>query len=280
MLQIVAQAQTHSVFVGIPPQSHIVKAIAGDTVEVQVLLKPGSSPATYNPSISQLNSMAQADAYFLMGLPFEEKIIGKIQSMLPNLPIVDTRSGIPMRHFGESEHHEHDSEEEAHHEHEVTDPHCWMSPDNLQLMAQTILRTLEETAPENADLFKRNYLIYCQKLEQTKVELQELMQTRQGLNVAVYHPAYGYLFDYCGIRQLVVEQMGKEPTAKALIHFAESIRSQGIQVMLLQQQFSARSASILSQQTGIRLITVNPLAEDAEDNFIEIIKALPETNPK
>ena len=140
-----------SVTVGIPPQAHIVKEIAAETVNVSVLLKPGASPATYNPSISQLNKLGTADAYFLMGLPFENRVIGKIEKMLPGLHIVDTRSGITFRYFNQTEIHKHG--DHSHEKGSVADPHVWMNTHNLEIIAKNILQELIRISPENKNLY-------------------------------------------------------------------------------------------------------------------------------
>ncbi len=44
------------VSVSILPQKYFLERLAGDLVEVNVMIPPGASPATYEPTVSQLES--------------------------------------------------------------------------------------------------------------------------------------------------------------------------------------------------------------------------------
>lgn len=54
------------------PQETFVKAVGGKRVNVESLIPPGASPATYSPQPSDMKSVEQADIYFRIGyIPFE-----------------------------------------------------------------------------------------------------------------------------------------------------------------------------------------------------------------
>jgi ABC-type Zn uptake system ZnuABC Zn-binding protein ZnuA len=46
--------------------------IGGGQVDVSVMVRPGSSPATYAPKPQQMAQLASAKIYFAVGLPFEQ----------------------------------------------------------------------------------------------------------------------------------------------------------------------------------------------------------------
>jgi zinc transport system substrate-binding protein len=98
------------VFVSILPQKYFVERIAGDLAEVDVLVTPGKSPATYSPTPAQVKTLAGADVYFRIGVPFENGFMHKIASIAPDTRVVDTRTGILLRdmedHIHEEDHHE------------------------------------------------------------------------------------------------------------------------------------------------------------------------------
>ena len=66
------------VFVSIPPQKYLVEELAGDLVRVEVLLPPGASPATYEPTPRQLANLDRAAVYFQIGSPFEGPLLKKL----------------------------------------------------------------------------------------------------------------------------------------------------------------------------------------------------------
>jgi len=49
-----------SVVVSIPPQAWLVRRIARDCVDVNVLIRPGQDPHTYEPTLKQMARLAEA----------------------------------------------------------------------------------------------------------------------------------------------------------------------------------------------------------------------------
>ncbi|MFH0911640.1 MAG: zinc ABC transporter substrate-binding protein [Planctomycetota bacterium] len=102
-----------TVFVSILPQAAFVEAVGGRFVEVSVLVGPGQSPHTYEPTPRQIAALEGAALYFSIGVGFEEGFLRKVESMFPHLRVVDMAAGIPFRAMTEAEA-EHGEEAEAH----------------------------------------------------------------------------------------------------------------------------------------------------------------------
>jgi len=83
-----ALAKKPVIFVSILPQKYFVEQIAGDTVDVEVMVMPGASPATYEPRPRQMVELAQADLYLAIGVPFEKVWLSRIHDTNPKLHIV------------------------------------------------------------------------------------------------------------------------------------------------------------------------------------------------
>lgn len=83
-----ALAKKPVVFVSILPQKYFVEQIAGDTVDVEVMVMPGASPATYEPRPRQMAMLAKADLYLAIGVPFERTWLPRIKATNPKLTIV------------------------------------------------------------------------------------------------------------------------------------------------------------------------------------------------
>jgi zinc transport system substrate-binding protein len=129
-----------SVFVSIPPQKYFVQQIGQERVDIQVMVKPGASPATYEPKPRQMAAISNTHIYFAVGVPFEKTWLKKIATANPNMRVVLTDRGIqkiPMaapRPHAEAEHREHGE----------LDPHIWLSPALVMIQARTILAAFQE----------------------------------------------------------------------------------------------------------------------------------------
>lgn len=112
------------VTVSILPQKYFVEKIAKDKIDINVMVKPGASPATYEPKPSQMRKLSKSMAYFSIGVPFEKVWLEKLQAANKKIILVKTQEGIekiqmlPHTHHDEEEHDEHKSHEDKHHDHE------------------------------------------------------------------------------------------------------------------------------------------------------------------
>ena len=82
------------VYVSILPQAFFVARIGGENVRVQVLVGPGESPATFDPTPRQMADIAAARVFFTTGVPMEEALLPRVLHNFPAVAIIDTRVGI------------------------------------------------------------------------------------------------------------------------------------------------------------------------------------------
>lgn len=261
-----------SAFVTIPPQAKFVERVAGQHVEVDVLVEPGHSPHTYEPTPSQMVRLAEADVYFLIGVPFEQILQNKIQSANPDMQMVDTGAGIELRrmkaHVHETEHAEHHSEDEG-----QMDPHIWLDPANAKVMGRNICETLVEMDAEHEAEYRSNLESFLADLDELDRDIRGITEELQTREFMVFHPAFGYFADAYGLEQIPIEIEGKEPSARALQRLIETARDEGIKVIFVQKQFSARSAEVVAGEIGGEVVQVDPLARDYFTGMREMAQA-------
>lgn len=104
------------VFVSIVPQKYFVQQIGKDLVNAQIMVRPGASPATYEPKPKQMADLSKAKIYFAIGVPFENAWLERIAAANPNMRVVHTDHGIEK--LAMAAHHHHDGDEEEHHKSE------------------------------------------------------------------------------------------------------------------------------------------------------------------
>ena len=109
-----------SVFVSIEPQKYFVERIGGEYIDVEVMVKEGQNPATYEPSPMQIGRLGNSSAFFSIGVPFENAFLRQISSNLPDLNLVDTSREIEKRKITEHDHDE-DSDSSDHNINEQLD---------------------------------------------------------------------------------------------------------------------------------------------------------------
>ena len=258
------------VFVSIPPQKYFVERLGGDYVKVSVMLPPGQSPATYEPTPKQMVELSAAQAYFKIGLPFEHALLDKIAKTIANLEIVDTCANIELHRMAEPHHHGHSHDCDHDHTAGELDPHTWMDPQAAKLQVQTICRTLCRLDPTHAPQYRENGGKLEQELDAVDAQIAELLAPWRGRDFYVFHPAFGYFAKRYGLVQVAVEAGGKEPTAKQLGTLIERAKAANVKLIFVQPQFSDRSARTVAESIGGAVVAMDPMAENYLDNLLEI----------
>ncbi len=267
-----------NVHVSIQPQKYFVERIAKELATVDVLVKPGKSPATYSPTPDQVRSLSAADVYFRIGVPFENGFMHKVESIAPNVKLVDCRQGIQMRTMAAHVHDHgskgHDEEHDDHGKTAGKDPHIWMSPLLVKHQAGIILKTLQEMDPDNAAVYKKNYMDFLQDLDTLHQTLSELLAPYNGAALFVFHPAFGYFADTYGMHQVAVETMGKAPKGKNLAKIIKRAKKEKAKVIFVQPQFDTNAARNIASAIKGHVVSINPLAYDYLANMQAIARAI------
>jgi len=272
-----------SVFVSILPQAFFVERIAGQRVRVEVMVKPGQDPHTFEPTPKQMARLAEADVFFRIGVEFENTLMPRIESTMKGLTVVDCREGIRLRQMDA---HEHDAEEQEAEEYageghlggeqEGTDPHVWLSVRNAIRIAATIHEALVRLDPEGRDIYDRGYGQLVEELEALDRRIAEILAPVKGEPFFVFHPSFGYFADEYGLEQIAVETGGAEPSARQLARLIEEAGSSDVRVIFIQPQFSHKSAGTIAAEIGAAVVPIDPLARDYIENLEKMARAVEE----
>lgn len=261
------------VTVSILPQAFIVKNIAGDLIDVNVMVPPASSPETYEPGPVKMAELRDSQIYFSIGMPFEASLIEKIRKDYTGLKFVEMNSGITLRNI--ESHHGHSSEV-PNELLETKDPHIWLDPVILIQMAQNTVNELIRTDPQNRETYITNHLELKKKLQLLNDEMADLFKESRKKAFFIYHPAWGYFADRYGFKQIPVEIEGKEPSASEMAELTEMIKKNDIKHIFLQTQSPESVVKSISAETGAQIKMLDPLKEDVINNIRESAKAIKE----
>ena len=252
-----------NISVTIEPQKRVIEAIGGELVAVNVMVKAGDDPHTYEPKPSQMVKLATSDIYFSIGLEFEDVWLQKFNNLNPKMLISDLSIGIKKLDFNENHHHDH--------EHGSKDPHIWTSPQNLKLMALNAFVTLSIQDPSNKDLYETNLNKFLHIIDSADITIKGLLNGRDK-TFMVFHPSWNYFTEHYHLNQIVVEVEGKEPKPKELVAIIQKARKQGAHIIFTQPEFSSKSARIIAKELNIAVIPISNLVYNIETTLIEFAR--------
>ncbi len=250
-----AWAASLPVLVTIPPQREWVREIGGNQVEVTVLVPPGANPHTYELSPRQLKVVQRARLYAAVGsgLEFEIAWLGRIEKLNPKLLVVDCSRGVETLEG---------------------DPHIWLSLKNVKTMVRNILNGLCKIDPSRASLYRKRASSYLAKLDSLDGEIRRLLDPYRGRAFLTFHPSWGYFARDYGLRQMVIEQGGKEPSPRALMALIRRAKETGIKVVFVSPQFDRRAAEAIARELQGRVVPLDPLAPDYLKNMRRVAEEI------
>ena len=253
--------------VTLEPLRYFTEAIAGDNYEVVSMVPKGSSPESYDPTPQQLVNLSKSQAYFRIGyIGFEQAWMKKLEANHPNMKVYDTSQGIDLIR---SEGHWHGD-----HFHEGgVEPHIWNSTRNASMMADNIYKALCELDSTHQEDYQKRLDVLKQTIRQTDANVRTLLENADS-TFLIYHPALSYFARDYSLKQVSIEEGGKEPSPAQLKALIETCRNENVHTIFVQQEFDQRNAQLIANELGVNIVSINPLSYDWVKEMIRIAEAL------
>ncbi|BCS85881.1 YgaA and TroA-like domain-containing protein [Prevotella herbatica] len=245
--------------VTIEPLRYFTEQIAGNKFDVVTMVPNGSSPETYEPTARQMVKLSGSDLYIKVGnIGFERTWMKKLESNAPHTIIINSSEGITLQK----------------NENGVTDPHVWMSTSNAKIIARNIYKALSEIDSKDSIYFKNNLTKLLEKIEITNINVRECISKNKTLTFLVYHPALTYFARDYGLKQIPIEEEGREPSAAQLQQTISAAKQKKVKVLFVQKEFANRNTEIVEEGTNAKKVEINPLSYNWNKEMEDIAKKL------
>lgn len=253
--------------VTIEPLRYFTEAIAGKNYQVVSMVPKGSSPESYDPTPQQLVNLSKSQAYFRIGhIGFEQAWMKKLEANCPDMKVYDTSKGIDLIRDKGHWHGDH------FHEGGV-EPHIWNSTQNALIIVDNIYQALCELDTTHQADYKYRLDSLKQSIQQTDAETRRLLENADS-TFLIYHPALSYFARDYGLKQISIEEGGKEPSPAQLKKLIETCRNENVHTIFVQQEFDQRNAQLIAHELGIDIVSINPLSYDWTEEMLRTAKAL------
>ena len=230
------------------PFKEIILKVAGKRGEVTSILKPGFSPHTYEVSPSEVKKVESADLLFYGSddldswvLRFDNKNKIELISLLPadSLIRIITINGKSVG----------------------LDPHFWSDPLLVKILAMNLADVLCKTDPDGCTEYKKNAKLFSDELDRLYSVIESKLINLKAENVILSHPFFAYFLQRFNLKVVcLIEPIpGKEPTAKDLKKIIDSAIKKNVVAIFMQSQLPEKPALIVSESTGIKLFTLDPI---------------------
>ena len=251
------------VTVTIEPLRYFVEQIAGDKVSVTTLVPKGSSPETYEPTAQQMVNMSKSVLFVKVGnLGFERTWMEKLNTLTSHITIVDTSEGIEYVSAPDRG---------------ITDEHTWMSTKNALVIAHNIYLALTKVDSSSSVYYKERYDSLVASINKLNSTITQQLKSIDNRSFIIYHPALTYFAKDYSLTQLALEEDGREPSAASLAKLITNAKKLGTKLMFVQKEFDNRNREIITIETGVKTVDINPLDYNWDKQMTLVANALADT---
>lgn len=254
-------------YVTIEPLRSIISKITDEDFRIDVLVPSGASPETFEPTPRQIARIHSAELVFGVGLlDFEQTLLPKTadSSRWVNLSEGIELIGGSCSHMGDEHHH-------------GIDPHVWLSPRELQIIAANAYEAIHRLYPDSTR-YTKNFEVLARTLKELDIDVAKCLAESGSRSILIYHPALTYYARAYGLEQIAIEDEGKEPSARRLAQLIERARKDEIHSVFYQTQFPASAVETICRDIEAKAIGFDPLQEDVIANIRQITSHLTESN--
>ena len=268
-------ASKPEISVSILPQKYFLEKIAKDKFDINVMVKPGASPHSYEPKTSQMKSLSNSKIYFYTGIEFEKAWLDKFKKSAPNTLFIDSSANIQRiameehSHEEETKHDKHKHDKKHDHEDEGLDPHVWLDPVLAKVQAKNIYDAVVLIDESNKEFYTKNYEEFIKELDSLDMQIKEILAPYAQKAFMVFHPSWGYFASRYNLTQLPIEMQGIEPKPNELIELVKDAKEHNIKIIFVSPQFSQKSANTIASSIGGNVVAIDSLSVDWSNDMLK-----------
>lgn len=226
----------------------LTKQLAGDTVNVIMLLPPGTEPHAFEPTPGSLISMKYADAFIYLSDELEPWAKDLTKSAGTKTRVLSLTNDFPK----------------------TEDPHVWMNVQQTQQLASEIAQLLTQINPAQQAFYEENLNQLNQELGQLDQQFKTQLANCQSREVVhVGHLAFKNLTDAYGLTltALAGTSHDGEHSAKKLAELTRQIQQHNVHTVFTEDTLSPRLAQTVAQETGAQILPLYPIEHISKKDF-------------
>jgi zinc transport system substrate-binding protein len=273
--------------VSIYPFWDIVKNLAGDEVDVSLIIPPGSSPHTFELTPGIMKKIQASAAVVYVGLNLEA-FVDKVKSQYPDKKyFVLSKYAEKYRYSGlmleaeedghENGGHVHNGEHSHHHRHNGFDPHIWLDPVNVIKLLPKIKDLLVSIIPSKKERFEKLADDYKKKLTSLDNYIKKKVLAFKSRKIVTFHGAYLYFAKRYGMKIVAVFEpfAGRSPAVSYRKKLIKAIRKNGVKAVFYEPQFNRGEIETLANEAGAKTAMLDPIGSKSFSNrstYVDLLK--------
>jgi ABC-type Zn uptake system ZnuABC Zn-binding protein ZnuA len=241
----------------------LVKQVGGSKVEVRSLVPPGGEVHTFDPSPSDVATVANADLVVMNGLGLDEWASDLVSGAGTDATVVELGEDLDGVEYLTGDEHaagdDHggeatDADGGDDHADEGVNPHLWLNVAHARRYVERIAEALAAEDPDDAATYRSQGAAYDETLAALDGAIRERMGAvpEENRRIVSFHEAFPYFADAYGLEivGVIVEAPGQDPSAGEIAALVDAIRQSGAKAVFSEAQFDDRLARTIADEAG------------------------------
>ncbi|MEJ7635286.1 metal ABC transporter substrate-binding protein [Aeromicrobium sp.] len=258
------------------PFAYVAEQVGGSFVDVDNLTSPGAEPHDLELKPKQVAAVQEADLV-VYEKHFQAAVDEAVdQADRPKDSTVDADTvlnALPAQ-AGAQEEGGHEGEEGD------EDPHTWLDPTNMVLMAEDLSAKLSKVDPEHSSTYRANTDRLVAQLETLDTSFAAGLKTCERRTIVTSHAAFQYMAKRYDLTQVPIAGIDptNEPSPAQLGDITQLVRKEGITTIFTEELVSPAIADTIAKEAGAMTATLDPIEGLSNDTSSENYLTLMEKN--
>jgi ABC-type Zn uptake system ZnuABC Zn-binding protein ZnuA len=247
-----ASAPTFTAYTSVAPVAKVMEEVGAGYWTTAPLVGKGKNPHTFSPTPQEAAAFSKAAVYLAVRIEIDEAVKARAPQSMRYVEVEVPEAA------GE----------------EADDPHLWLDPDGLVLIARASREAFSSVDPAH----KADYATACAQFErkvgEASDEAKAILSPYKNRKFYVQHDAFTRFAKACGLVQISVEEHEKEPTAQRLVEVLRLMRGDGTKVIYAQPGHNPAPLEALAGPIGAKIEILDAVPEDPVADLAERAKIL------
>ncbi len=237
-------------------------------IDTVVVVPAGQEAHDYDPTAKDIDRLSGVDVFFYLGQGFQPNVETALSALSTNTRTIDLLSNLALLPI---------TDPLAGTEGEIggealvgdMDPHVWLAPANMAVMAAAIVDSLVQaalvTAADGAAALARADADY----RALDAEFSTGLHTCERHELVTTHRAFGYLADAYGLTQVSIAGISpsEEPSAKTLEAVATFVKAHHVTTIFSEENLPADLATTVAEETGATTASLDTAESPSADRL-------------
>ena len=250
------------------PIEEIVRALAGEQVEVLGLTPAGEGAHDLQLTADQLGDLENADVLFYLGDGFQPGIEKVISSLPASVRIVDLLEKVSVRDIVpqlEGTEGETDGESLE----SGKDPHVWLDPANMIIMTTEVQEILTNLPGTDVDALKTSAAKYTADLTALGTDMDNGLKECESRVIVTSHRAFEYLAARTNLQQVSIAGVNPdaEPSTQSLQAISAFAKANKVSTIFFETLLPADLASTIANEIGAKTDLLDPIEGFSQEDL-------------